>query len=212
MLRKIIPTILVQDRLEFVRRLGIMEGKIPLAQIDIIDGKFIASTTFADPELAARHKIGYELDIKVQDPMKVLLAWKKVRTVKRAFVHVEIKKPLGPLLKRIKSRGWEAGVVINPDTPWEKVEECLDKIDTVLFMTVYPGQNGAPFQPKVIPKIKEFHKKYPNVPIEVDGGVNENTLPQLLKAGVTRFAVGSAIWSAPDPIKAYKKFLKLTSK
>ena len=63
-----------------------------------------------------------------------------------------------------------------------------------------------------IGKVAGLHAACPDCHIEVDGGVNENTLPQLLKAGVTRFAVGSAIWSAPDPLKAYKKLLNFIHK
>ena len=258
---QIIPTILVQDRLEFVRRLGIIEGKIPLVQIDIIDGKFVKSITFADPQIAKGYKINYELDLKVEDPEPVLEKWHDTLPqpppirgggkVVRAFIHAEIKKSLTPLFEKIKAYGWEAGITINPDTPWKVVESFLPPpqsspthptpaelgagqargeeakgnspplvggvrgggiLDGILFMTVYPGQNGAPFQPKVIPKIKSFHQKYPDIPIAVDGGVNEKTLPQLLKSGVSRFAVGSAIWSAPNPIQAYKKLLSLISK
>ena len=229
MKRAIIPTILVQDRLEFVRRLGIMQGKISMAQMDIMDGKFVKNTTFTDPKIATKYSVDYELDLMVKDPGPVLDAWKNVPTVKRAFVHVEIKKPLAPFLKKIKSYGWEAGIAINPDTEWEVAEPYLAPhpplsrgervaggrvrggglIDSVLFMTVYPGQNAALFQPQVIPKIAQFHKAYPKMIIEVDGGVNETTLPLLLKVGVARFAVGSAIWGAPDPIKAYKKLLKV---
>jgi len=212
MKREIIPTILVQDRLEFEGRLGIMERKIPVAQMDIMDGKFVANTTFTDPKIAARYQVDYELDLMVADPGPILDAWKNVAGVKRAFVHAEIKKPLAPLLKKIKAYGWEAGIAINPDTKWEAVKDALAKIDSVLFMTVYPGQNGAPFQPKVLPKIAQFHKAHPNMIIEVDGGVNEKTLPQLRKVGVTRFAVGSAIWSAPNPLNAYKKLLQLITK
>ena len=243
MKREIIPTDNVQDRLEFERRLGIMEGNIPVTQMDIMDGKFVANTTFTDPKIAAHYKIDYELDLMVQNPGPILEAWKNVRTVKRAFIHAEIKKPLAPLLKKIKSYGWEAGIAINPDTEWEVVKPYLAPhpasghplpegegkqvqfssprgrgegeghkglVDCILFMTVYPGQNGAPFQKKVIPKIAQFHKAYPKMIIEVDGGVNEKTLPLLLKAGVTRFAVGSAIWSAPNPLNAYKKLLTKT--
>ena len=222
-MKEIIPTILVQDRLEFERRLGIMAGKIPMAQMDIMDGKFVANTSFTDPQIAAKYRVGYELDLMVEDPQPYLEQWKKVPTVKRAFVHAEIKKPLAPLLKKIKSYGWEAGIALNPDTPSPSPlpqgegdranarsgEGTL--VDCVLFMTVYPGQNAAPFQPKVIPKIKSFHAAYPDILIAVDGGVSQATLPLLLKAGVTRFAVGSAIWSAPDPLQAYKKLLKVVS-
>lgn len=221
-MKEIIPTILVSNRLEFERRLGIMAGKIPVAQMDIMDGKFVANTTFTDPKIAAQYRVDYELDLMVEDPESFLQKWhdtlpqpppiKGGGKVVRAFVHVEIKKPLAPLLEKIKSYGWETGIALNPDTPWERVKKFLDKIDTVLFMTVYPGQNAAPFQPKVISKIKAFHHAHPKVPIEVDGGVNERTLPLLLKAGVTRFAVGSAIWSTPDPLKAYKKLLKVALK
>ena len=209
---EIIPTILVQDRLEFVRRLGIMEGKIPVAQMDILDGKFVANTTFADPKIAAKYKVDYELDLMVEDPEPVLVAWKNVAGVKRAFIHAEIKKPLSPLLKKIKAYGWEAGITLNPDTSWETVKDFVEKIDAVLFMTVYPGQNGALFQPKVLPKIKQFHKTYPKMPIEVDGGVNAQTLPSLLEAGVRRFAVGSGIWSAQDALTAYKRLLTFINK
>ena len=268
---QIIPTILVQDRLEFERRLGIMQGHIPMAQMDIMDGKFVGNTTFTDPKIAARYKVDYELDLMVADPMPYILKWRMVRTVKRAFVHAEIKKPLAPILEKIRALGWKANVSINPDTPWEVVEPFVNPpspltfiaphpnplprgsktgrasagpgegdwlggknagnypspsgrgqgeggvggealVDCILFMTVYPGQNAAPFQPKVIAKIRAFHVAYPNVPIAVDGGVNEKTLPLLLKAGATRFAVGSAIWSAPDPFLAYKKLSKVAGK
>ena len=250
MKREIVPTILVQDRLEFERRLGIMEGKIAVAQMDIMDGKFVVNTTFTDPKIAARYKVDYELHLMVEDPGPVLEKWhatlpqsppiKGGGKVVRTFVHAEITKPLAPLLKKIKSYGWEAGIALNPDTGWEVVEPFLPPpqssptggeeaqtnspplvggvrgggtfVDSVLFMTVYPGQNGAQFQKKVLPKIAQFHKAHPEIPIEVDGGVSEKTLPLLLKAGVTRFAVGSAIWSTPNPINAYKKLLKLTNK
>lgn len=235
----------MQDRLEFERRLGIMEGKIPVAQMDIMDGKFVKNTTFSDPKIAARYQVDYELDLMVADPGPVLEKWhdtlppargearlwrqpppiKGGGKVVRAFVHAEIKKPLASLLEKIKSYGWEAGIALNPDTGWEVVEPYIarnpsrppltlrggETVDSILFMTVYPGQNGAAFQPKVIPKITQFHKAYPKIIIEVDGGVNEKTLPRLLTAGVTRFAVGSAIWSAPDPVGEYKKLFQLTN-
>ncbi len=183
-----------------------------MAQMDIMDGKFVSNTTFADPQIASKYKVGYELDLMVNDPGPYLTEWKAVRGVKRAFVHAEIKKPLLPLLKKIRSYAWEAGVALNPDTPWKNIVKLVPALDCVLFMTVYPGQNAAPFQPKVIPNIAQFHRKHPDILIAVDGGVNGTTLPQLLKAGVTRFAVGSAIWSAPDPLLAYKKLLKLIAK
>lgn len=206
---EIIPTILVHDRLEFERRLGIMEGQIPVAQMDVMDGKFVTNTTFTDPEIATHYKVDYELDLMVDDPEPLLDAWKEVPTVKRAFVHAEIKKPLAPLFKKIKTYGWEAGLSLNPDTPWQVVEDFLVELDEVLFMTVYPGQNAAPFQPQVLSKIKNFHTAHLDMPIEVDGGVNAQTLPLLVQSGATRFAVGSAIWSAPDPVQVYKQLLHL---
>ena len=209
---ELMPTILVPSRLEFEQRLGIIQGKIPIVQIDIADGEFVKNTSFANAKIAVKYNIGYEMDLMVKDPWKFIKAWKKVKTVRRAILHTEIEKPLLPIIKKIKALGWEAGLAFSPDTDWTKFTHLFPYLDEVLIMAVYPGRNGAPFVPKVVPEIKKLHKAYPKLTIAVDGSVNKKTLPRLMKAGATRFAVGSAIWNTPNPIKTHKEFLKLINK
>ena len=210
-MRELLPTILVPDEVEFRGRLAILDGAVPTCQLDIADGVFVPGKTFQDPTIAGKHHLIYELDLMVAEPRQVLEAWQAVPQVKRAIIHAEIAEPLAPLIELIKKYGWEAGIALNPRTDWQVIEPLLQKIDALLFMTVFPGQNAAPFQPQVVPNIRIFHDTHPEVLISVDGGVNEKTIPLLLAAGVTRFAAGSAIWSAGDPIQNYKKLLTLIS-
>jgi len=225
--REIIPAIIAKSSLEFEEKLIVLEkAKIPLAQIDIMDGQFVTNSTMADPKIAAKHKLDYELHLMTEDPELYLEEWKNVPTVKRVAIHAEIKKPLAPIIKKIQLSGWEVGLALNPNTSWSVVEPYLVHnpsppplilrggkmtIDFILVMAVYPGRHAAPFVPKVVPKIKNLHAAHPRLIIEIDGGVNEQTLPVLLSAGATRFAVGSALWSAPNFSRAYQQLLQINS-
>lgn len=204
-MHEVIPAILAKDKLEFEKKLDILEGQTEMAQIDIMDGKFVPGKTFQDPERASQTKLSFELHLMVEDPETVIDEWKSVSGVKRVIIHAEIKKPLEPILKKIKNLGWETGIAINPETPWQKIDELIHQVDTVLIMTVHPGKSGQVFEEAVLTKITELHQTHPGLVISIDGGVNENTLPHLIKTGATRFAAGSGIFRAPDPIAAFKR-------
>lgn len=208
---ELLPTILVSDERAFRERLAMLDRKLPKVQIDIADGEFVPSRSFHDPEIAKTYGFAYELHLMVAEPRPILERWRAVPSLKCAIIHAEIKEPLEPLVELVKSYGWDVGIALNPPTDWHIIKPLLPKLNTVLFMTVFPGQNAAPFQPQVVPKIKLFHDAHPEISITVDGGVNEKTIPLLLEAGVTRFAVGSAIWSSNHPIQNYNKLLKLIS-
>lgn len=210
-MHELMPTINVEDERTFRKQLAVLDGKVQRVQIDIADGVFVTSRSFHDPLIAKEHTLEYELDLMVAEPRLILEPWRNVPSVKCAIIHVEIKESLEPLIELVKSFGWQVGLAISPPTDWRTIEPLLPKLDTVQFMTIFPGPNAAPFQPQVVPKIKLFHDAHPKIPITVDGGVNETTIPLLLAAGVTRFAVGSAIWGSGDPIQNYKKLLKLIS-
>lgn len=210
-MRELLPTILVDDERTFRERLAVLDGNVPGVQIDIADGVFVANRTFHDPTIAKEFGLEYELDLMVAEPRPILEAWRAVPGTRYAIVHAEIEESLESLLALIKEYGWEVGIALNPPTDWHTIEPLLSKINTVLFMTVFPGQNAAPFQPQVVPNIRMFHDAHPEIPISVDGGVNEKTIPLLLEAGVSRFACGSAIWGSGDPLQNYQKLLSLIS-
>ncbi len=211
---ELLPAILVADALEFKEKLGILDGHAPVVQIDIMDGHFVAQTTFADPAETARHNLKYELHLMVEDPIAELLKWKEVSGVVRVIVHAEIEKPLAPIIIYIKGRALEVGIAINPETSWEKIDALIPELDTVLVMTVHPGAAGQPFEDAVshyhlLSKIYELHEAHPTLVISVDGGVSEKTAPFLIEAGATRFVVGSAMWKAKNPVEVLEKLEKI---
>lgn len=222
---ELIPAILVEDALEFQKRLAILKGHVKEAQIDIMDGRFVPNTTFADPGQIRgfQTSLRYELHLMVNDPGAEIEKWATPTlthqgrgNVARAVIHAEIQKPLEPIIQKIKSYGWEAGIALNPETSWQQIDELISQLDTVLIMTVHPGKSGQPFGEVVasyhlLNKIFELHEAHPGLTISVDGGVNAETIPLLLEAGATRLVAGSAIFNQKDPLATLTRLKKLVS-
>jgi len=110
-------------------------------------------------------------------------------------------------IKRIKARGKKAALTLNPGTPL-CIQDCLDELDLVLIMSVNPGFAGQKFMPVVLPKITQLRKIFPK-DIEVDGGINEETAPEAVKAGANILATASYFFKSPDPANLVKKLKSL---
>jgi ribulose-phosphate 3-epimerase len=121
-------------------------------------------------------------------------------------VHVEACPHLHRTIQLVRSFGVKPGVVLNPHTPIESIQHVLEDIDMVLFMTVNPGFGGQKFIHSVIPKIKQLSdiikEKDLAIEIEIDGGINAETIVPCAEAGATIFVAGSAIYSQTDRSKA----------
>lgn len=211
---QIIPAILAKNPEEFQKKLTILDGHTEETQIDIMDGQFVPEKTFQDPVEAAKHNLKYELHLMVKNPEVIIEEWKDVPNVHRVIIHAEVKKPLKPIIEKIKSLGWEASLALNPETPHESIDEFIHLLDTVLVMTVHPGASGQDFAEAVVPnhllaKITELHRTHPGLKISVDGGIDEKTIPSLLQAGANRLIVNSAIFKKSDPVSALKKLKHL---
>src|SRR5690606_35255301 len=124
-------------------------------------------------------------------------------------VHVEACPHLHRTLQLIRSQGIKSGVVLNPHTPVETILHVLDEIDLVLFMTVNPGFGGQKFIHSVLPKVKQLSEiiKERNLPIEIeiDGGVDEETIIPCVEAGATILVAGSAIFGKEDRAEALQR-------
>ncbi|MEM7816974.1 MAG: ribulose-phosphate 3-epimerase, partial [Candidatus Aenigmatarchaeota archaeon] len=112
-------------------------------------------------------------------------------------------------IESIRSKNLEVGIAVNPYTKIEEFEFLLEKVDTVLFMSVEPGFYGSPFITGVLEKIKEFKKLYPNKTIGIDGGIKLDNFKEVKNIGVDYICIGSAILKAKNPKEAYFKFLNL---
>jgi ribulose-phosphate 3-epimerase len=115
------------------------------------------------------------------------------------------------LIKYIHSQGMKAGIAIKPSTPVDVLWEILassneeEKPDMVLVMTVEPGFGGQSFMASELPKVSALRAKYPNLPIEVDGGLSEKTIDQAADAGANVIVAGSAVFGAKDPADVISK-------
>lgn len=114
------------------------------------------------------------------------------------------------IIRKIKSVGKQAGLAFNPGSPLCVSDKILKELDEVLIMSVNPGFSGQGFMPEVLPKIKELRKIY-NGDIGIDGGINDKTAPDAIKAGANILVTASYFFGASDPKKAVE-VLKLATK
>jgi ribulose-phosphate 3-epimerase len=126
----------------------------------------------------------------------------------RCIVHVELGDPR-PLFDRLRTLDVGVGLVLNPETPIDDVMPYLDEIDLLLVMSVNPGWGGQAFIPEVLDKVRiaraEIDARRLPVEIEIDGGINAETAPLAVAAGVDVLVAGSAIFHAPDPLAAARE-------
>ena len=212
---EIIPTV-VPDSLDHlsatVRRFSSFARAI---HIDAGDGAFVQNKTwFPSPEdkLENADKILLEAHLMVEEPREEGLAYIRAGC-KRVIAHVEAFSDMTETRSAIdvwKQHGAEVGLAVLLDTPLEVLEPMISKCDEVLVMSIATlGQQGAPYDPRAVDRIKELHSKYPELVLAVDGGVNETNIPDLVRAGATRLSIGSAISKSPDPAAAYENLLDI---
>ncbi|KAE8372817.1 Ribulose-phosphate 3-epimerase-like protein [Aspergillus bertholletiae] len=122
------------------------------------------------------------------------------------------------LIRYIHEEGMQAGIAIKPDTPvdvlWEILENEneIERPDMVLVMTVYPGFGGQKFMASELPKVQALRERYPNLNIEVDGGLGLGTVDQAAEAGANVIVAGSAVFGAQDPADVIAKLREAVNK
>lgn len=215
---QIIPTINVTTQDKFVSQLRDAELLCDLVQIDIADGAFTAWKSWNEPEIVKDIQTGarYEVHLMVKDVEKELARWSVVQNIQRVIIHFESfenNQQFYTLInKLVVEANWEIGVALNPDTPIEVLEPIADKINYVMLLGVNPGLSGQPMRDNVIDKIQDLRIAYPDVNIEVDGGVNETNARSMVMAGANMLCLGSGIFNDKASVKEnFEKFKKLTN-
>lgn len=210
---ELIPSILVDNEEEFAKRLRLVEKDVETVHVDILDGSLVPQKNWFDAEAVGKldTKVKYELHLMVNDPLPILEAWKKqVAGTHRAIVHAEIPGTLWKVLEEIK--GVERSIALNPDTSLDAVREHLDDIDQLTLMGVHPGASGQAFLGKrILDKMQAARDQFPNLPIEMDGGLTSKNIEGLKTAGCTRFCAASAVFSAKNPEEALRELQKTLS-
>jgi ribulose-phosphate 3-epimerase len=171
--------------------------------VDVMDGHFVPNLTIGPllVEAMRRHtKLVLDVHLMMTRPLEWLKAFREAGA-DRIYVHVEAVGQRGalPALAAIRATGAEAGLALNPDTDPELWLEPLRRADCAMLMTVYPGFGGQAFIPQVRPRLRALRAACPDLPIQVDGGINRDTAPLVVADGATRLVCGNAFFKDQDP-------------
>ena len=175
-------------------------------QIDITDGKFVPTKTVINLEDLRyfTEKANVEFHLMIEKPEEVIGEWIRLGP-KKVIVHIEAIVDMNKLLAICRENNIEVGLALNSETPNMMIEPWINAVDLILFLGVRPGKGGQEFIPEVLEKIKSLRQNFPDVKIEVDGGVRTANIEELKKAGVDIFVIGSGILKSPDIGAAIKE-------
>ncbi|GKV64236.1 MULTISPECIES: ribulose-phosphate 3-epimerase [unclassified Sporosarcina] len=206
---KIAPSILAADFAKLGEEVKEVEkAGAELIHIDVMDGHFVPNITMGPIVVEALRPLTdlpLDVHLMIENPDDYIESFAKAGA-DYITVHVEACRHLHRTLQLIKSAGAKPGVVLNPHTPVEQIMHVLEDVEMVLFMTVNPGFGGQSFIHSVIPKVKQLSdiitERGLSIEIEIDGGINEETIKPCVEAGATIFVAGSAIYNQEDRAKA----------
>lgn len=209
---KIAPSILAANFSKLAEEvIEVEKAGADIIHIDVMDGHFVPNITMGAIVVEALRpvtKLPLDVHLMIQNPDAYIEQFAKAGA-DYITVHVEACPHLHRTLQLIRSTGAKSGVVLNPHTPLESILHVLDQVDMVLFMTVNPGFGGQKFIHSVLPKVKQLSTiiKEQNLPIEIeiDGGVDEETIIPCVEAGATILVAGSAIFSKDNRAEALQQ-------
>ena len=185
---------------------------------DVMDGHFVPNITFGPLIVeAVRRETTLPIDVHlmIENPENYIPAFAKAGAT---YISIQIEScvHLNRSIQLIRECGAKPGVVLNPSTPLQSVDWILEYVDYVLVMSVNPGFGGQAFIPNSLDKIKELRRTIRSrklgTLIEIDGGVNENTISAIAEAGVDIFVAGSAIFGSRDYKETIASFKKIIHK
>lgn len=193
---------------------------IDFLHIDIMRRSFVGRDCFDLKSISELysifgHEICFDFHLITKDPNEIVIHLNSlIKFSSRAQINltlpIEIGEPAVIIqkLKEIKQFGYQSSLALEPSTPLDKIPANVIKIlDKLLIMSVSSGVGGQPLNLAILPKLKKVRAKYPNLTLQVDGGINQAILTQVIHAGANNVVVGSYITQAKDPILSIRNLL-----
>ncbi len=212
------PSILSADFAHLAAQIqAVAEGGATVLHVDVMDGHFVPNITIGPPVVASLRKVtNLPLDchLMIENPDQYIPAFVDAGA-DWISVHQEACLHLNRTLELIQSHGARAGVVINPATPVQTLEEVLDMVHHVLVMSVNPGFGGQKFIPSALEKVRRLAlmrtARNANFRIEIDGGIATDTIADAVRAGVEILVAGNAVFGKGNPRENTERLLKLAT-
>jgi len=208
---QIIPAFLTDSIEVLVDQVERVSPFVDKIHIDVLDGYFAPYITCCPaPQIAAvDFLVDYEVHLMVEDPKEQLMSWKKAGAT-RVIAHVEVLEDQESFVEMASSLGLEVGLALKVETDLDELSDSVaSNLDSILLMAHEVGVQGAPFNDEVLLRIVDLRSRYEHVIIQVDGGLNEETLHMSFDAGANLFAVGSTIVESPKPEEVIASLRKI---
>lgn len=213
---KISPSILACDFCNLAQEVrAVAAAGAQLVHVDVMDGHFVPNISIGVPVVQSLKKISplpLDVHLMISDPLRYVEAFAKAGSDLLTF-HLESDSDPAKTIDAIRAHGVRVGLAIKPATPAEAVLPYLDRLDMVLVMTVEPGFGGQRFMADMCPKVKTIRDAadklgLTSLDIQVDGGIDPTTAPQVAAAGANVLVAGSAVFGHEDyagPIAAIRR-------
>lgn len=203
---RINPSILAADFANFERELSRI-ATADAAHVDVMDNHFVPNLTFGMPMVERLQQVSpipLDLHLMIEDPDRWAPQFAEIGVFSVTF-HLESATAPATIARNIKAHGARAGIALRPGTPFAAIEELLPHFDQLLIMTVEPGFGGQSFMPETMAKLSTAKswasRTGTDIWLQVDGGINSDTITQAADAGADTFVAGSAVFRGEPEVE-----------
>jgi ribulose-phosphate 3-epimerase len=205
------PSLLAADFARLADEAARVTGAVDWLHVDVMDNHFVPNLTIGLPVVESlREATDVPLDchLMIEDPDRWAVGYAEAGAYNVSF-HAEATDRPVELARDLRAAGSKAGLAIDRDTPVEPYLELLPEFDTLLVMTIKAGFGGQKFMPELLDKVRRVRSAVRSrdlsVRVEVDGGINADTIARAAEAGADAFVAGTAIYGADDPAEAARQ-------